>query len=66
MKVQSNNNSLINAKITDAIGRTVELIKNVQANTIINFGQKYIAGTYFAEISQGTNSKTLKLLKINF
>ena len=50
-------------EVVDMHGRVIEK-KNVAANSIIKFGEKYVAGTYFVRIRQNEKQKTIKLIKL--
>lgn len=56
---------LAQLRVTDANGRLVELKRAVAANSLVTFGQQYKPGSYMVEVMQGTERKTIKLVKIN-
>jgi hypothetical protein len=45
-------------------GRLIET-RNVNANSITKFGDRYRPGTYFVRIIQGTEHKEIKLVKLS-
>jgi len=53
----------ISLKVTDATGRQVELKQNLVAGQTFQLGTTYPAGMYIAELIQGNQHKTFKLLK---
>jgi len=53
----------ITMHVTDMYGRTIEII-NVNANSIIRFGDRYKPGTYFVRMIQGKEHKEIKLIKL--
>lgn len=62
--VQTNAKEKITMQITDMYGRVIET-RNVTANSIVRFGDRYNAGTYFVRVIQGKKSKELKLVKLS-
>ena len=65
IRVQSNSNELINIRVTDALGRVITIITGVQKNSLVTLSKNYRGGNYFAEVTQGANHKTVKLVKLN-
>jgi len=53
----------ITVRIIDAFGRTVEMFNNVAADKLLQFGDKYTSGAYFAEVMQGEERKMIPLMK---
>lgn len=51
-------------QVTDVYGRVIE-VRNVIANSMTRFGDRYSAGTYFLRIIQGNRQKNLKLIKLS-
>ncbi len=49
-------------KIVNEAGSTVEIIK-INPGRTLDFGHRYKAGIYFAEFTQGTERKLIKLIK---
>jgi hypothetical protein len=64
MKVETSSNTPIGIRLFDATGRVLATITGVQNNQTVTFGGNYIAGSYFAEVIQGNNHKTVKLIKL--
>jgi Bacterial Ig-like domain/Lamin Tail Domain/Secretion system C-terminal sorting domain len=54
----------IRMRITDITGRVVEQKQNLFVNQSFRIGSNYHRGIYFAEIIQGTEKLTLKLVKL--
>jgi hypothetical protein len=63
--VTGNNNQRISLRVTDAIGRVVFINDKVLAGEVVVIGASFRGGTYFAEVVQGDNKKTVKLVKVN-
>lgn len=61
--MQSGSEKPVNIKVTDALGRIVELRLNRRGNGSLELGQGYIPGIYFAEVLQGKEKVTIKLVK---
>jgi hypothetical protein len=59
-----NNSEKISVRITDVIGRTVELKNNLSSNCNLSLGNSYQRGIYFAEVIQGSVHKQIKLVKL--
>lgn len=53
----------ITVRIVDAFGRTVEMFNNVTADKLLQFGDKYSSGAYYAEVTQGEERKMIPLMK---
>jgi hypothetical protein len=53
----------VTVRIADAFGRTVQNEVMTAGNTI-QFGERYVNGTYFAEVVQGKERKVVKLMKL--
>jgi hypothetical protein len=64
LHVQSSSNAPINILVTDAVGRVLAVITSVHSNSEVTFGGNYRGGSYFAEVVQGANHKTVKLIKL--
>lgn len=62
-KLQGLATDKITLKVTDATGRQVELKHSLVAGQTLQVGQNYAPGMYIAEMVQGTQRKTFKLLK---
>jgi len=48
--------------VYDVLGRIVKQIEKSDGQ-LIRFGEELISGTYIAELRQGINRKTIKLIK---
>jgi hypothetical protein len=64
LHAESNSNSQMNIKITDVSGRVIETFRNEPPGKNFMIGSKYFPGTYFAEITQGQNTRIVKLIKL--
>jgi hypothetical protein len=62
--VQGNSKEKIVIQVVDMYGRVIET-RNVTANSIIRFGDRYNAGNYFVRILQGKQRKEIKLIKLS-
>ena len=54
----------ITMQVIDMYGRIIET-RNVIANSLIRFGDRYNPGTYFVRILQGKEHKEIKLIKLS-
>jgi hypothetical protein len=63
IKTQGKASEKINVRIMDALGRIVETRNNVPVNGSLVLGHSYRPGMYYAEIVQGSQKVTLKLVK---
>jgi hypothetical protein len=65
INVESNISSKrIIMQVSDMYGRVIET-RNINANTLTRFGDRYQAGTYFVRILQGKEHKEIKLIKLS-
>ena len=64
IKVESNSNELIKIRVIDVLGRVITTIIRVQKNSLVILGGNYRGGSYFAEVIQGANHKTVKMVKL--
>ena len=62
VRVSSKDTKPVQIRVLDAVGRVVFTQKG-STNDTYRFGQKLSAGTYVVEISQGSERKTIKLVK---
>lgn len=53
----------VSLRVTDLLGREVEVRRNVPANGTLRIGENYKSGVYLIEARQETEKITLKLLK---
>ena len=51
-------------RVTDLLGRTLEVRNNVIPNTKIQLGAAYKAGVYMIEVKQGDKKKQMKMVKL--
>jgi hypothetical protein len=61
--ISGGSNERVTIIIRDVTGRVIKTIYNESANTNIKVGADLTSGVYFAEIVQGKERKTLKLVK---
>lgn len=64
LHLQSASNEPVQLRMIDAAGRTVEAKAGISANGSVSVGHNYRPGVYFAELLQGKQKVTMKLLKI--
>lgn len=64
LKLESRNNTPVNMRVTDQMGRVVDSKTGMGANSTVRVGQDYAAGIYFAEMIQGNTRRTLQLIKL--
>jgi hypothetical protein len=65
IQVASRSNEPLIVRIVELTGRTVSLKTHSPSDTEIQLDELLPAGTYFAEVIQGSNRKTVKLIKLN-
>jgi hypothetical protein len=53
----------VTIRLMDASGRSLEVLSNLDRNSIIKVGDRLINGIYFAEVIQGNKSKIVTLIK---
>lgn len=61
--VQTKDNSPVEVRVIDVVGRIVFRQTNVSPNTSLHIGEKFLTGSYLIEAVQGANRQSLKLLK---
>jgi hypothetical protein len=64
LQVISQSNAPITIQISDAYGRVKATITGVQNNQVVTLGGDYRPGTYFAQVTQDVNHKTVQLIKL--
>jgi ELWxxDGT repeat protein len=64
LKAVTNSKEYMLLKVTDVNGRLIETRQKISPDKIIRLGERFIAGSYFAEIIQGNNRRVIKLIKI--
>jgi hypothetical protein len=64
IRVQSSSNSPAQVRITDAAGRLIYFNNGLAPQQTIRLGAAYRPGVYYAEIRQGAEKTTLKLVKL--
>jgi PA14 domain/Bacterial Ig domain/Secretion system C-terminal sorting domain len=63
LNISGGSNERVTVIVRDVAGRVIKTIYNESANTNIKLGSDLASGIYFAEIMQGKERKTLKLVK---
>ncbi len=63
--LESSSSESVSIRIFDVAGRLVEELANQLPNSKIELGSELISGSYLAEVTQGENRKTVKLIKLN-
>jgi hypothetical protein len=64
ISVNAKTNERVTMQVVDMYGRIIET-KNVTVNSLIRFGDRYIAGTYFVRVILGKQHKEIKLIKLS-
>jgi hypothetical protein len=62
--ITGKNNSPITVRVTDMLGRVIE-VQQVGAGSTIRTGQKWKGGIYFIEVLQGKERKQIRVIKAN-
>jgi hypothetical protein len=65
LTIQSNSTEAISIRLLDISGRVIKTINKIQKNESVLVGGSLTGGTYIAEVTQGSTSKKVKLIKIN-
>jgi len=63
LKLSSRYTTPVSLRVVDENGRVVDAKSGIGANRTIQVGHAYLSGTYFAEMTQGTQRKIIKLIK---
>ncbi|MDQ3279236.1 MAG: T9SS type A sorting domain-containing protein, partial [Bacteroidota bacterium] len=63
LQVTSNFHTPVQLRVTDLVGRTIEVRKNVVPNSTLQIGAAYKAGVYMVEVVQGEARQQVKLIK---
>jgi len=63
IRVNTSGSEKVSLRVTDMMGRVVDLRDNIGANNQISFGEKFAAGVYYVEVIQGLNKRSFKLIK---
>ena len=64
IQVKSSSEEPVRIRIFDVTGRIIKVINNAAANSYIKVGIELRQGSYLAEVQQGANRQTIKLLKM--
>ena len=62
LEMKGGNNEKVQVIVYDVLGRMIKQIEDIHGQ-LIRFGDELPTGAYFAKISQGSNQKTVKLIK---
>ena len=65
IQVITSSNDPLFVRLTNVSGTDLKVNTTLIKGSIITVGSELKAGTYFAEVIQGTNRKTVKLVKLN-
>ncbi len=65
IQVTSQSNEPVIIRVTDVSGKLIESFTPITKGTAIKVGSSLRSGTYFAEVTQGTKRKVVKLIKGN-
>ena len=63
--IKGKRNNLVSVKIIDISGRVVEKHDKVLPNKLFNLGDRLAAGSYFIEVTQDGQKKTISVIKVN-
>jgi hypothetical protein len=63
IELEGASNEKVQVMVYDAVGRMVKKIEKADNSSQIRFGEELKVGAYFVEVRQGTNRKTIKLIK---
>ena len=63
--LENANNDKVHIVVYDAMGREVKKFEKEGGNIPVIFGRELKGGSYFVEVRQGDNHKTVKLIKQN-
>ena len=63
LQIRGKTNTLVNLRVTDAVGRVVEQRTNLSSNTTLSIGGKYATGLYIVEVLQGSDRVSVRLMK---
>ena len=63
LQVQSNSNQPISVRVTNAVGKLMEVRTNTGVKGTVQLGSSYTPGIYFAEVLQGNSRTVVKLVK---
>jgi uncharacterized repeat protein (TIGR03803 family) len=65
LKIETGNTKeILNIRVVDVLGRVIEVKNNIFAGQTLQIGNNYRPGVYFVEVTQGTDKKQLKLIKL--
>jgi hypothetical protein len=64
LQLQTTSATPVSIRVVSAVGKLIELIPNTGAKGVVHLGSKYPAGTYYAEVLQGSRLVVVKLLKL--
>jgi hypothetical protein len=65
LAIKSSKPDRIEMKVTDMLGRLIEVKPGIMPNGTIQVGSKYAVGTYMVQIMQGDEKRVLKLIKMH-
>ena len=62
--IKSPKQDKVKMRVTDLLGRVIEVKPDIAPNGTIHLGSKYFPGTYIVEIMQGNEKRVVKLFKL--
>jgi hypothetical protein len=63
LKFESRSNAKMNLRVMDGSGRVVDARSSIVPNSSLQIGHNYSSGTYYAEVIQGGQRKSVQLIK---
>lgn len=64
LKVLSSSNAPVMVRLLSVSGKVLEVHRNITPNQVLKLGSQYAAGNYVIEAVQGSDKRTLKLIKL--
>lgn len=64
LKLESKYDKPVNLRVMDESGKVVDARSKLGSSSIVQIGQNYSSGTYYAELIQGNKRKVVQLLKV--
>ena len=63
LQVNSSSDKPISVRVSNAVGKIMEVLPSTEAKATLRLGSNYRAGTCFAEVVQGNSHTVVKLVK---
>jgi hypothetical protein len=64
LAIRSPKQDKVSMRVTDLLGRVIEVKPNILPNGTLQVGSKYNPGTYIVEVMQGKEKRVVKLFKL--